>query len=81
MLVIIGLLGGTGLVREGSRFVTGEVTHATVAIDEAKVRSVLKEEMAPVIASQIDMNRRLGNIESALINKGLQADAAPWMKP
>lgn len=80
MLVIIGLLGGTGLVREGSRFITGEVAHATVAIDEAKVRSIVKEEqalaLAPVTTALADTNTRLGRIENALIQRGLRADAS-----
>lgn len=81
MLVIIALLGGTGLIREGSRIITGEVGRATVAIDEAKVRFIMKEELASVIKAQDKIDDRLASIESALVQRGLRADASlPFMK-
>ncbi len=76
MLLIIGLLSGTGIVREGSRFLTGEVGKASVAIDDTRARIIVKEEVAPVLVAQAEVNRRLGNIESALMLRGLRADAS-----
>ncbi len=83
MLLIIGLMGGTGIVREGSRFMAGETVHATVAIDEAKVRTIVKEEQAlalvPVNNALADTNTRLGRIENALMLRGLSANVGPSM--
>lgn len=76
LMVVIGLLAGTGVWREAARMMQPEPRPELVLMGETQVRAIVKEELAPVREAQAEGNRRLGNIESALILRGLRADAS-----
>lgn len=74
LLIVIGLLSGAGVWREGARMMTPDSKPELVLMNEAQVHAIVKEELIPIKDSQAESNRRLSNIENALILRGLRAD-------
>lgn len=75
LLMVTGLMAAVGTWREGKRMMEADPPPQIVTMDEAKVRAIMDEKLAPIMTAQAEGNRRLGAIEGALIMRGLRADA------